>query len=332
MKKRAISTILVALLALSACAGCGSGTGTPSSSYVPSNPNLSESSVVSEVSEESSKTESSKQESSEESSKQEINNSAPKFVKEIYDNANKIIRENNMNLSLSSELIGDDDGSYEFNLTYDDTDKLNNAKISFWAYEGKTNKTFKIQALKIEDADLIKSLLTLSFMITDNNLSLSDAKVKTKQISNSYKQDTYSNVIDSGDYKIFLTPVDSGYGYCSIVARNSSEIWDDSSKINKSEYSKIDDNVYNSPDLNIGEKFVLEGTVKNTKIHNYEGYIYFFEADIEDNKGKVYKISYPYEYNPVKLKENTIYRIYGTLAKDLSDNPCISVVLPEKID
>lgn len=71
MKKRAISTILVALLALSACAGCGSGTSTPSSSDAPSNPSLSESSVVSEVSVESSKAESSKQESSEESSKVE---------------------------------------------------------------------------------------------------------------------------------------------------------------------------------------------------------------------------------------------------------------------
>lgn len=65
MKKRAISTILVALLALSACAGCGSRTSTPSSSDAPSNPSLSESSVVSEVSVESSKAESSKQESSE---------------------------------------------------------------------------------------------------------------------------------------------------------------------------------------------------------------------------------------------------------------------------
>lgn len=62
VKKRTISTILVALLALSACAGCGSGT---SSSDAPSNPSLSESSVVSEVSVESSKAESSKQESSE---------------------------------------------------------------------------------------------------------------------------------------------------------------------------------------------------------------------------------------------------------------------------
>ncbi len=66
MKKRAISTILVALLALSACAGCGSGTSTPSSSDVPSSQSsLNEGSVVSEVSVESSKAESSKQESSE---------------------------------------------------------------------------------------------------------------------------------------------------------------------------------------------------------------------------------------------------------------------------
>ena len=65
VKKRTISTILVALLALSACAGCGSGTSISSSSDVPSNTSLSESSVVSEVSVESSKTESSKQESSE---------------------------------------------------------------------------------------------------------------------------------------------------------------------------------------------------------------------------------------------------------------------------
>ena len=65
MKKRAISTVLVTLLALSACAGCGSGTSTPSSSDAPSNPSLSEGSVVSEVSVESSKAESSKQESSE---------------------------------------------------------------------------------------------------------------------------------------------------------------------------------------------------------------------------------------------------------------------------
>lgn len=72
MKKRAISTILVALLALSACAGCGSGTSTPSSSDAPSSQSsLNEGSVVSEVSVESSKTESSKQESSEESSKVE---------------------------------------------------------------------------------------------------------------------------------------------------------------------------------------------------------------------------------------------------------------------
>ena len=71
MKKRTISTILVALLALSACAGCGSGTSISSSSDVSSNTSLSESSVVSEVSVESSKTESSKQESSEESSKVE---------------------------------------------------------------------------------------------------------------------------------------------------------------------------------------------------------------------------------------------------------------------
>ena len=66
VKKRAISTILVALLALSACAGCGSGTSTPSSSDVPSSQSsLNEGSVVSEVSVESSKAESSKQESSE---------------------------------------------------------------------------------------------------------------------------------------------------------------------------------------------------------------------------------------------------------------------------
>lgn len=82
VKKRMISTILVALLALSACAGCGSGTSISSSSDVPSNPSLSESSVVSEVSVESSKAESeikssteslTKVESSDESSDTESN-------------------------------------------------------------------------------------------------------------------------------------------------------------------------------------------------------------------------------------------------------------------
>lgn len=119
VKKRAISTILVALLALSSCAGCGSGTSTSSSSDVPSSQSsLNEGSVVSEVSVESSKAESSEESSKVESEVKSSTESLTKVESSDESSDTESNYEENSTLNQQSKLPTKINNNYLFNLKH----------------------------------------------------------------------------------------------------------------------------------------------------------------------------------------------------------------------
>lgn len=196
MKKRTISTILVALLALSACAGCGSGTSISSSSDVSSNTSLSESSVVSEVSVESSKTESSKQESSEESSK--VENSKEVSILEVSDS----ILSNKANSIVRFIETGDGyDGKKELKYVLTDVNTSNEETVLTYksdnniltiSFDTATRELLLTRMDVNDDKDTVAIMMTRVLCINEFGFSSNDIQKITKSMNNSIEVNGYT--------------------------------------------------------------------------------------------------------------------------------------------
>jgi len=120
--------------------------------------------------------------------------------------------------------------------------------------------------------------------------------------------DNYSDILDSGEYKILLTPLGATGLAFNLEVIHKDEIF---KKIDKNQYSDISYDLYQAPYENAGALVSLTGTVLE---HQQKKDSALFEGlRVLGEDGNEYIVSYLLEYCPVMFEIGKQYTFYGQL-------------------
>ena len=299
--KRILSGLLICALCVGMLSGCQESM-THNSSTPSSSQTISKSSSTSEKS----------------SSSAVESIDAPDYVVNIYSQFLKISEENSMGFSITSTPQKEiNDGGYIFPINLG---KRNfDHEVRFF----RSDKTFKLQySTRQADTSCIRDYITATFMATNSEMSIEDATSKMQELINSYSGQDFSQVIENGEYLIFIEPFSSDTNI--IFAFHRDEIFDE---INPDEYSPVDYASYSSPALNKGTYVYVEGTVTACSRVN-AGYSITRNdfITIQATDGNEYRVSYSFKSHPVTFAVGEHHIFYGNIGTWFEDGePLISL-------
>lgn len=303
MKK--IFTISLMIIILFLLVGC-----------VPTSNNNVEETTIINIDEQTEQSVTDKSETTEPTETTEPKESFPQSVNNMYEKYKAISSRRNFELSNIKKSSKSFTG---FSLIYADEDDCD---ISFYEEE----KSFVGLITNTDNIELIKNILTDTFLAV-GDLSEEEAKNLTSSITKTYDMDEFSKVVPCGEYYITLSPINS-WGYWNLYVVNKDEMW---VNVNEEEYSIIDREMYEHPDMNIGLKCKVTGIVTEWYINDIGADIYEGTLSLLGDDGKEYICAYEFDNAPVEMKVGDRYCIYGTIAKYINGESKISISYPEKI-
>ena len=154
----------------------------------------------------------------------------PEVAADIYSRYERAIRENNLDVTLQSDITVDKDidseGNYcKFTIEKEgDSGKKETAEITCVLIEQTRIQNIYVYFNLDRDVPLIKSIITASFLAMDESLDKAAAQEKMQKLVNSFSSKSkFSNVEECGGYYILID--NSGVTtYFRMVNRN--ELWD----------------------------------------------------------------------------------------------------------
>jgi len=240
----------------------------------------------------------------EETKVEDMDSDIPEHVKQIYLDYKEIQETYDVQYLLNdSAPKKNENGSYEFILINKDNPK---ERRKFWFEEcdGEIEKSYHM-VFPLDAGEFFKDVIIATFMVT-GELNYAEAQDQMQKLIQSYPIDDYSDILDSGDYKILLTPYD-GISV-DLEVKYKDEIF---KKIDKNQYSDINYGMYQTPDQNAGALVSLTGTVLE---HQRKKNVVLFDGlRVLGEDGNEYIISYLLEYCPVIFEIGQQYTFYGQL-------------------
>jgi len=196
-------------------------------------------------------------------------------------------------------------GSYEFYLADKDNPRESE---SFWfeEYDGETEKTYHMN-ISLDAGEYFEDIIIATFMVT-GGFNYAEAKDQMQKLIQSYPVDNYSDILDSGEYKILLTPLGATGLAFNLEVIQKDEIF---KKIDKNQYSDISYDLYQAPYENAGMLVSLTGTVLEHQQKKDLSLIEVLRVLGED--GNEYIVSYLLKYYPVMFEIGKQYTFYGQL-------------------
>ncbi len=248
----------------------------------------------------------------------------PEYVMEWYTNYSSCFVDNGFDLKVSSQLPEKDkystverDGEnlpiYSFAIfgTLKLVDDI--ATICFQAISAQkpleVNKTLQVSYDTTQNMKVFRQIITATFMLLDSSLSRKQAEEKMQALINSYSYDNYSEIMEFGDYYLYLTPKKL-LDYVYFYVRPKDEMW---LKINEDDYMPLVYETFQAPALNDGVKASVIGTVKNLRQGTPINVVSSRFFDIHTDDGKQYRASYDFEIHPVELEIDRRYQFYGKI-------------------
>jgi len=206
-------------------------------------------------------------------------------------------------------------GSYVFYLMDKDNPK-EDIMLFFEECDGEIEKSYRA-IFALDEGEYLKDAIIATFMIT-GELNYSEAREQMQKLFQSYPVDDYSDILDSGDYKVLLTP-DNGTGI-KLEIRHKDEIF---RKIDKDQCSDISYDMFQNPDKNAGTLVSLTGTVLE---HDREKNIILRDRlRVLGEDGNEYIIAYFLDSCPVIFEIGRQYTFYGKLINPETWNVSISL-------
>ena len=253
----------------------------------------------------------------------------PEVAADIYSRYERAIRENNLDVTLQSDITVDKDvksgGYWVFTIGKEgDSGKKEAAEVTCALEEETRIQNIHVYFNLDRDVPLLKSIITASFLAMDESLDKAAAQEKMQKLVNSFSNKSkfsFSDVVECGEYYFFI----NNFTLNGFYMVNKNEIWDND--INKEEYQPVDYAMYQAPDMNDGTKFQLRGTVQSWEYNNNSRGLVF--ADVLGEDGNLYRCCYQYHYTPIKLQKGEKCQLYGILSKE---EPAIWIVYREKLN
>ena len=247
----------------------------------------------------------------------------PEYVMEWYDKFIACFENNKFELKITlppkkgNRTSG---GNNEYTLpTYSfaifGTQKLvdDNSSVSFQAISAQepleVSKTLQVSYDTTQNMKVFRQIITATFMLLDSSLSREQAEEKMQTLINSYSYDNYSEIMEFGDYYLYLTPKKL-LDYVYFYVRPKDEMW---LKINEDDYMPLVYETFQAPALNDGVKASVIGTVKNLRQGTPINVVSSRFFDIHTDDGKQYRASYDFEIHPVELEIDRRYQFYGKI-------------------
>lgn len=308
---------IMTLMMLTACA----------SDSLSSSPNSTDDSVLNIESSLDSETDS--EESDEQESEEEtLQNEFPDSVKNVYDKIVVVSEKDYPDLEIG-ELATDSVGNLAFtvvdNSDESQTDTERTLNISFGSVKyNPEDSSFSIVFDMKKQNKALKKWIALWMQVCDKTLSYEDAQSKMQDFVNTYSSDTFSDVVECGDYLLLLSPGDNYSFGQSLTAAYKPCLW---SSVDESEYAPVDYSAYKASDVNSGTKVVLKGTVKDLIIDEPKNVAPFVRLTVQDESGNEYTAVYNYVYTPITFSAGTQLTIYG----DTGNSNGESVIFVDKI-
>ena len=168
--------------------------------------------------------------------------------------------------------------------------------------EDETNKNFSTSIINVsKNAEVVKDFLT-AFILMNEDIDLNAARQKMQKMANSYSSGEYSDILETGNYKVYFRPVDSF----------SSELWfrdvNNKEEIDQSEYLPIDYKAACAREMNKGAQFYFSGKV----LEKRTSYLGSSPRNIASiivlaDDGHKYQVIYDYEDSPIVGKTYEFY-------------------------
>ena len=240
----------------------------------------------------------------EETKAEDMDSDIPEHVKQIYLGYKEIQEAYDVQYLMEDSAPKKDEyGSYEFRLINKDNPK-EGREFFFEECDGEIEKSYRM-VFPLDIGEYYKDMIVATFMVT-SQLNYSEAQDQTQKLIQSYPTDDYSDIFDSGDYKILLTPY-NGIAVC-LEVKHKDEIF---KEIDKDQYLDISYDMYQAPDNNAGILVSLTGTVLE---HQRKKNIVLFDGlRVLGEDGNEYIISYLLEYCPAMFEIGQQYTFYGQL-------------------
>ena len=252
----------------------------------------------------------------EETKVEDMDSDIPEHVKQIYLDYKEIQETYDVQYLLNdSAPKKNENGSYEFILINKDNPK---ERRKFWFEEcdGEIEKSYHM-VFPLDAGEFFKDVIIATFMVT-GELNYAEAQDQMQKLIQSYPIDDYSDILDSGDYKVLLTP-DNGTGI-KLEIRHKDEIF---RKIDKDQCSDISYDMFQNPDKNAGTLVSLTGTVLE---HDREKNIILRDRlRVLGEDGNEYIIAYFLDSCPVIFEIGRQYTFYGKLINPETWNVSISL-------
>ncbi len=241
----------------------------------------------------------------------------PSHVQNMYDSYKKVLTDDvSIQLTLGdSVLFGKSTytNSQWFNIPLSG----NRGQIDLYAEfniakGGEAEKSFSVSFGVPDETAVLKEVVVATLMATNSKLSEKEARTKMQDLVNSYKEDDYSKVIESGNYILFLTPKKYLMGYVSwLEVIHKDEIMPE---IDIAAYSPMDYETALAENMNNGVKVFFTGTVEKKE----KDALYDDEINVlfKGEDGHKYLVGYLFASTPVTFQKGKSYVIYGSICPE----------------
>ena len=253
----------------------------------------------------------------------------PKHVRNVFDEYMSYQNLYQLDYTVTEDLKKVGTASYEATVATKE-DKTVDVRLS-WEQKrdsnGEAYKSWEIIFNPEKDWQVVKELLTATFMITEPGTTLESATEKMKNLVVSYpteRNNEFTDIVDTGDYRVFIEP-DIGIAFLRV--NYTQEYWDSTFK-GEDQYEPIDYEQANNDVVNSGCRYVVTGTVKEGEFSTWIGYVVIVGDD-----GHEYGFTYSYTTQSYDFQPGERYRLYGFLTKYMPDNgrPDLSLEYVEEL-
>lgn len=235
----------------------------------------------------------------------------PSHIQGIYDAYKKVLTNNApIQLTLGESVLF---GELTYNIPFSGNHGQTNLYAEFRIGEDKeAEQSFSVSFGVPDETSVLKEVVVATLMATNSKLSEKEARTKMQDLVNSYKEDDYSKVIESGNYILFLTPKKYLMGYVSwLEVIHRDEIMPE---IDIAAYSPMDYETALAGNMNNGMKVFFTGTVEKKE----KDALYDDEINVlfKGEDGHKYLVGYLFASTPVTFQKGKSYVIYGSICSE----------------
>ncbi len=242
--------------------------------------------------------------------------SVPESMRTLVDSLNTSCKENDIPLSIgipekTQNAVGE---GYEIPIRSTETSG-SECELSFLDSEDLSpDMSFSLP----DDSSLVRNFIT-ALIVAFNEKDMKTAQAQTQELVNTVKVGEYSEIIECGNYLVFIEYPDNSHSP-RLFMQDRNSIWED---IDKSQYQPVSYSAYQSPAMNTGTKVALFGKILSFE-REAPGVASFANIGLMGEDGNQYKLVYSFTYSPIMFNPGENITVYGSLS-ELEGNPCIRV-------